>query len=285
MKRISYKVNNYYKKFAHKAKYIKGTIRGNLVKAYWFNRVPNFGDLLNPILLKHYGLTPLHVSRQAAEALVIGSNLDMQKDDFSGYIVGTGLKNDIYKEFPKAKIFAVRGEFTRERIDIQKKIPIGDPGLLIPMMVKKPEKKIYLLGIVPHFIDKNDEKLKRITSRKNNKITIIDVQTKPKNVIKNIMQCEYILSSSLHGLIAADSLGIPNGWIILSDKVQGKGFKFYDYASAFGRSIKPSFITGNESIKELIKMTHDVSNRIVEIQEELDIVLKKFSEEIRSKNN
>ena len=43
-----------------------------------------------------------------------------------------------------------------------------------------------------------------------------------------------VLSSSLHGLVAADSFGVPNRHIVLSHKPKGDGFKFDDYYSAYG---------------------------------------------------
>jgi hypothetical protein len=56
----------------------------------------------------------------------------------------------------------------------------------------------------------------------------------PKEVISQIAQCNSILSSSLHGLITADSLRIPNIRIEISTAIRGGDWKFNDYYSAFG---------------------------------------------------
>jgi hypothetical protein len=49
--------------------------------------------------------------------------------------------------------------------------------------------------------------------------------------LENLAGCESVASSSLHGLIFAEALQVPNVWIELSDKVLGGGFKFRDWFS------------------------------------------------------
>lgn len=44
-----------------------------------------------------------------------------------------------------------------------------------------------------------------------------------------------VISSSLHGIIAAEALGVPAVWMEMSDAVEGKGLKFYDYFLGSGR--------------------------------------------------
>ena len=258
----------------------KYELLGNIVISHWFDQVDNFGDLLNPLLFKHYGLTPINATRQSAEVLALGSILEKVPESFSGTIIGSGLMYDQKQYLPNARVLAVRGALTRDRIAADINTPLGDPGLLVPLLFPKRHKKKYTLGIVPHFFDKSDQRLSKIAERHPNEVIIIDVQRKPRKVIREIDQCEFILSSSLHGLITADSLGIPNAWILLSDKVLGKGFKFADYASAFGEKFQPQYLNGTESLTELIKLTTKVQRNITCVQSSLDLIFKNFAKEI-----
>jgi hypothetical protein len=60
----------------------------------------------------------------------------------------------------------------------------------------------------------------------------------PRKLLLDIASAEVVYTSSLHGLIAADVLGVPH---ILEpyEKVRGGLFKFEDYVSAFGETITP----------------------------------------------
>lgn len=57
------------------------------------------------------------------------------------------------------------------------------------------------------------------------------------SVLKFIDESEFIYSSSLHGLICADSLGVPNTWIKVEKIHAHARFKFYDYALSVSRTL------------------------------------------------
>ena len=69
----------------------------------------------------------------------------------------------------------------------------------------------------------------------NPEIKIIDIQSEGvEQFVIDILSCENILSSSLHGLILAEAYGIPTCRVVFSEKILGGDFKFYDYYSGVG---------------------------------------------------
>ena len=132
---------------------------------------------------------------------------------------------------------------------------MADPAILVRNMVKKPaprERKY--VGVIPHHSDSNSEFLQNI---KTENIKIIDVRENPIQVVREIRECRCILSSSLHGLIFADALGIPCQWVLFSDNVPGGAMKFEDYYSVYG--LKPQAIDlrresiGGKNIENIIR--------------------------------
>ena len=124
----------------------------------------------------------------------------------------------------------------KNNIKISKKVILADPGLLAPLLVDitgtNNKKKLYDLCVIPHISDRNSSLIKN--KIKVNNSNILDIMESPQNFINSVLKCKKILSSSLHGLITADSLGIPNVMIIINDKIIGKDYKFRDYYSSYG---------------------------------------------------
>lgn len=130
-----------------------------------------------------------------------------------------------------AKVLAVRGPLTRKYLlnqGIDCPEIYGDPALLFPFYYQPVVEKKYKLGIIPHFRDKENGILK--TFRNTKSVTTIDVQgvRNWRGFIDRICECEYICSSSLHGIIISDAYHIPNCWIEFESGEQ-KRFAFHDY--------------------------------------------------------
>ncbi len=221
-----------------------------MIKVHYCH-IPNFGDAMNPILLEHLlGEKCVFASKYRADIIGMGSiltrlcrpRLDAKiKNIFARpSVVWTSgfIKEVKYKEtFRKNLRFAaLRGKISLERVEkiIEQKldIPLGDGGLLFSKLLDKMPKKQYAVGIVPHMVDFENPHIKKLPEVLP-KSLLIDVRQEPMQVLEQIASCDFIISSAMHGLIAADSLGIPNKWIEVSDKVVGNGHKFRDYYSVF----------------------------------------------------
>jgi len=249
-----------------------GDLFENRVEVYWYIKEKNSGDLVTPMLLKRYGFTPVHSYPREAKVFSCGSLLEKVPEDFSGFILGTGfMHGDSVRSFDKARILAVRGELTRNHVGAPKDTILGDPGLLVSRFFTRRQKKRYTLGVVPHYVDKKDVCIHTFCKRYSKEVLFIDIQQDPLTVLQKIDKCEFILSSSLHGLVFADSLDIPNIWMTLSGQVSGKGFKFYDYNSALKKKQNPVRILGDEKLSDLLAQAcTPPSSLIVEIQNNLD---------------
>ena len=230
----------------------------------YYSRFANFGDLLNEYVIQ--GLFPVTVKLElwpTARMIGIGSILDrvldngdvLEKDkarrpdalrDRPMHVWGTGL---MYPYDPKEQnplrplvVHALRGEWTRRQLSEILGRPVscalGDPGILASRVLPATGEKRWELGLVPHFFDADDPIVGRLKEHWPD-LLVINARDDPEVVLRQISQCRYIMSSSLHGLIVADSYKVPNCWCEMSDRVQGKGYKFHDYFSAFGTDREP----------------------------------------------
>jgi pyruvyltransferase len=202
----------------------------------WSKGTPNWGDDCNPHLFKLItGEEPNFVRMDKPKTfnhyMAVGSILHFMNE--KSVVWGTGLRFSDKKLKKPNKICAVRGPLTRDIViknNIECPEVYGDPVLLLPKFYYPQLEKKYKLGVIPHYIDK---KYMNIQSGTN--ILRIDIQDTFENVIHNILQCEKIVSSSLHGLILADAYRIPAMWLKIGDRVEGSNLKFNDYFLSVGR--------------------------------------------------
>lgn len=206
----------------------------------------NLGDDLNLVLLKFltnkiiipYRYATLSKWLKRDVYMCIGSNLDSPKPNAIVWGNGSMCEKVSLTVRPK-KILAVRGPLTRANMLFNGwECPeiYGDPALLMPYYYQpKSLTRKYAIGIVPHMVDLNLEIIQFY--KQQSKVQIIDIQNYKtwRDFIDRLCECEFILSSSLHGIILSDAYHIPNMWIKLSDKVLGDGFKFRDYFGSVGK--------------------------------------------------
>jgi pyruvyltransferase len=225
---------------------------------FWYYS-PNWGDALNPWLVSRLSGKKVYRIKRShyyiKKYFCIGSILG--NANINDQVWGSGfIREDETLKVSPSKIHAVRGPLTRKSLiesGINCPEVYGDPALLVPLFFNPDVPKKYNIGIIPHYVDKDHSWILR--QRNQEDICIIDIESEIEEFICQVKSCNIILSSSLHGLICADSYGIPNVWIQLSDNVIGGHFKFRDYRSSIGASKPfPVQVLENLTINEISNM-------------------------------
>ena len=208
------------------------------LKLYWAGRTQyrkgpkhNFGDIISPLLFNHFNIPFQEVAApNEANILCIGSIA--QRARSKTIILGSGIIRGKIKLKKDCEWRLVRGPRTRAAVIAnggQCTERYGDPALLLPLICEPAEKKEYKIGYIPHYSEIRlfKKKYNQLIKDRNN--LLINVKNNnPLKVAKAITKCEYIVSSSLHGIIAAHAYGIPAAWFDLGE-IDGDGTKFHDY--------------------------------------------------------
>lgn len=236
-----------------------------------YPQIPNMGDLLNKDMLEElFDIRVTRATLKNCNLIAIGSALDHTLYAPELYYrtrqklirtlnpeVNVWSSGFIRREPPhhpamfykRVNVFALRGALTRARmeklLDRTLDVPLGDGGLLAQNWIGGYPGKKHPVGIIPHFKEQEHPTVQKLLNAYEGAV-LIDLTAPPKQVVENIAQCELVISSSLHGLIVADSFHIPNLHITLDNAMFGDGNKFEDYYSAFGLEDKPFDCAGGE---------------------------------------
>ncbi len=202
----------------------------DVVPAFWCKN-ENWGDALSPHLIKLISGRNARYEENPYcwKYFVIGSILD--RADQHSIIWGSGMiaPEALPKHEPSA-IHAVRGPLTRSRLissGIACPEVYGDPALILPFYYNPNRKLKWKVGVIPHYTDKSHPWIESIKNQDG--VHIIDIYSGIHDFVDEVVSCEFILSSSLHGLICADAYQIPNRRITLNGDIIGSNFKFNDY--------------------------------------------------------
>lgn len=234
------------------------------------DRLENYGDILNPyIVSKLSDKTIIHVRdthernyrKYLNHYFVIGSILQFVNSNSKVWGSGIISSNENVKN---CKVFAVRGPRTRKRLlELSIKTPeiYGDPAILVPNIIEVDIIKKYKLGIIPHYVD-----FEYINSifKENKNVKVINLMTNDvEETTKEIVSCEKIISSSLHGVIVPQAYNIPSLWVKFSDKLHGDDVKFFDYFESLDIEYKRVFdLNENEINYEYLMSLLEINNEI-----------------------
>lgn len=238
----------------------------------------NFGDELTKDIIEKLFKKKVEVHNQIDtqfDMLGVGSLIHFFNDitDYRIYVWGSGLIDDNVESINSNFIFkACRGKRTRSKLaEKYQSIPLGDPGLLCNLIYTKKVDTTDKIGIIPHFRDESSKYLNDVIKKHPGVFKVISVGQSPEKVADEIKSCRLVLSSSLHGLIVADSLGVPNKHLVLSDNLKsvnhlrGGEYKFRDYYTGVGKKYsnfnpREKNLLDLEEYKKIIKNYEPVHN-------------------------
>lgn len=217
----------------------------------------NFGDEMSPLIFRSFGYHVTWASLDSAEVTGIGSILDLYtwaRKPTCSVVWGSGLRSAPTTEAREAvlrsvgKFVAVRGPRTRDALGLPLSTTLGDPGLLAPALVegfkfRRGSRPV----VVPHYrVWANSESRGHLKALAADGCEVVLPNEHPIKVVRAIGDASIVYTSSLHGLIVADALGVPAALLRFSEpQLSGEPeFKYADYFESVGSS--PYWIDAHE---------------------------------------
>ena len=211
------------------------------ISMLFFDSIPNVGDICGPSMVAKVTGKRISVARTLDYKHLVAccSMLDICNEN--SIVWGSGYSHEQYfnNNIRANNIYALRGQLSwtlaRQNGIPVKDVPLGDTGFLAPRIfdIHRRNTNDGIIGIVPHYVDM--ETTFFLDAKKEENVMFLDVRSEPQKFLRAMAACDVVVSSSLHGLIFAEALGIPNVWISVSNNVLGGGFKFRDWFTLAAR--------------------------------------------------
>lgn len=197
----------------------------------------NFGDVLGPYIVeKLTGRPPRYKALgRGGSILSVGSIIKYARAGSKVWGSGTARASDILAS--DAVYLAVRGPLTREAVlrsggtcpEVY-----GDPAWFLPDLYRPVTAKHHALGLIRH-VNHRDRNLSLDGVLEIDLRRVGDVGI--EGFVDEVLSCEKIISTSLHGLIVAHAYGVPAEWAVFEDglaRPKGDRTKYEDYFRSVG---------------------------------------------------
>jgi len=240
--------------------FAEGFAKQGLPLYYWQQqKFVNFGDYLSLKLVERIVGSDVEIYKKKffkseQKLLAIGSILYFANQDDVIWGAGTNGKRTLKSDysFTNLDIRSVRGPLTRkflmETLGIEECPEIyGDPALLVPYFFpeyKKSEHPKYDFIVIPHY---SEEYL----FPKNERFEVVYPTESLFSIFEKITNSQFVISSSLHGVIVAEAFGIPARYLRVTENEPI--LKYDDYYIStnrpnykIARSIEEALLMGGE---------------------------------------
>lgn len=209
----------------------------------WQNEMRNLGDWLTVPIVKALGHTVEDPEEGKPVLFGIGSVLG--PDHYTAFkpssvtVWGSGMMNlTDAAERENVKFLAVRGPLTRDRLGLPRNFPIGDPGLLLPQLLKLPEPQFP--GQMLYVNHCGRPKVLTPDGFEGH-VTMLTAESNALKLTGRIAKAMFVASESLHGCVIAQAYGVP--WApctIGTDRPMGD--KWNDWFAYLGLSLRQYFL-------------------------------------------
>jgi pyruvyltransferase len=133
----------------------------------------------------------------------------------------------------------------------------GDPAIIMPLIYNPDIEKEYDVSFIVHISKNKKRNLPEIGN-------VINIGTDDyKKVISQIKASKKIISSSLHGIILAETYGVPA--VFVAKDIRTQMMKFYDWYEATGRE---DFVIAS-SYEEALELESPALPKLEKIRENL----------------
>lgn len=202
-------------------------------------RTGNAGDIFARDLISHtYGIRATNVSDGGRRLLPVGSVAHKLMSGDVACGIGSKTGELASQAMSNVLVWGVRGPLTlaafrKAGADLTNVKFLKDPGLLIGSIVNSNRRPVSnRIGFVAHYRERSHYR-RNLDPR----VTLIDIDAHPADVAEQILSCELVYSSSLHGIIFSHSLERP--CVFVRPRTPEPLFKYEDYYLSVGLKMPP----------------------------------------------
>jgi hypothetical protein len=204
----------------------------------------NFGDLLSAWLHEHALIAPLvdadryRLLGSAIHSTVVRNDIEQCGSTLPATIAlwGCGQRDatpldDALR--PHCLFFGVRGPLTRDALGLPADTPIGDPGLLVPLLRPRRAGPGEEVLCVPHFSEPGDPEALRQRAGADALVSpAVAGFDELEALVDRIAGARFVLAGALHAAIVACAYGVPFGF--WDTGFVDIPFKWHDFAASLG---------------------------------------------------
>ncbi len=207
---------------------------GPITRVRYFLKVNNIGDRMSPVIVSETSGREAMWYRKGPEKHLLAVGSVLRSAGPNSFVWGSGVMDpelDLSGVMP-AQIVALRGKLSHAALTRQRgrlpDMPLGDPGFLVPSALRRSNGDRPLrLGIAAHYVDAALPAVRALCRQPG--VTLIDATDPPDQYFRALASCQAVIGSSLHGLIFAEALGIPNLWVQFEHGLPRADFKYRDW--------------------------------------------------------